>query len=304
MRSLETVWATAVNRYPFLAELPPFKSQWLYEAYENVFASLGPIRTILELGIYQGGSIALWREALRCRVIGVDLSAPPKTARLLERYVKESHAEGEVHCYWRTNQMDAVALRDIVKKHTSGSLDVVIDDASHLYIPTRRSFEILFPLLRPGGVYVIEDWMAGKRPDFKSDEGPVARAIHELLDELADAVWPIDAIEVHPACVLISKGASGRPVLRELLPERTQVGERFNPQAGGMSALAVTCINASRETVIVFAGMPLETTFGSRQFLTALVPDNLIAIAGEFDVLLRQDNVESNRLQFIVEASQ
>jgi predicted methyltransferase len=35
-------------------------------------------------------------------------------------------------------------------------LDLVVDDTSHLG-PTRASFNTLFPRLRPGGVYVIED---------------------------------------------------------------------------------------------------------------------------------------------------
>lgn len=39
-------------------------------------------------------------------------------------------------------------------------LDLVIDDASHLLNETRASFETLFPLLGPGGLYVIEDWNA------------------------------------------------------------------------------------------------------------------------------------------------
>ena len=34
----------------------------------------------------------------------------------------------------------------------------MIDDASHLYEPSLASFETLFPLLRPGGTYIIEDW--------------------------------------------------------------------------------------------------------------------------------------------------
>lgn len=228
MRGLEAVWASTIDRYPFLTEAPPFKSKQLYHAYEKVFNELRPISTVLELGIYQGGSLILWREALRCRVIGVDLSPPPKTARLLERYVEESHSQHELHTYWRTDQMDAVALRRIVKRHAPRGLDVIIDDASHLYVPTRRSFEILFPLLRPGGIYAIEDWMAGKRPDFSSDDGPIARAIHEFVDELATAVWPIETIEIHADCALVSKGSTGRPVLRKLLPERTKLGESFN----------------------------------------------------------------------------
>jgi hypothetical protein len=34
----------------------------------------------------------------------------------------------------------------------------VIDDASHEYGLSRASFEIVFPRLRTGGLYVIEDW--------------------------------------------------------------------------------------------------------------------------------------------------
>ncbi|MDQ1511710.1 MAG: hypothetical protein QOG50_3554, partial [Actinomycetota bacterium] len=35
---------------------------------------------------------------------------------------------------------------------------LVIDDASHLIDETRASFNALFPRVRPGGTYVIEDW--------------------------------------------------------------------------------------------------------------------------------------------------
>lgn len=38
-----------------------------------------------------------------------------------------------------------------------GSLDIVIDDASHLSSLTIKSFEILFPLLKSGGYYCVED---------------------------------------------------------------------------------------------------------------------------------------------------
>ena len=41
------------------------------------------------------------------------------------------------------------------------SIDLVIDDASHLYVETKASFEELFPRLRPGGLFIIEDWASG-----------------------------------------------------------------------------------------------------------------------------------------------
>jgi hypothetical protein len=38
------------------------------------------------------------------------------------------------------------------------SFDLIVDDASHSYSLSIASFNGLFPYVRPGGVYVIEDW--------------------------------------------------------------------------------------------------------------------------------------------------
>lgn len=43
-------------------------------------------------------------------------------------------------------------LRDMV-----GGWDIIIDDASHINSKTIKSFEILFPMLKNGGYYIIED---------------------------------------------------------------------------------------------------------------------------------------------------
>jgi hypothetical protein len=39
-----------------------------------------------------------------------------------------------------------------------GPWDVIVDDASHQGGPTSRTLAIMWPTLRPGGYYVIEDW--------------------------------------------------------------------------------------------------------------------------------------------------
>ena len=61
-----------------------------------------------------------------------------------------------------------------------GGLDLVIDDGSHLAEPTRTSFDTLFPLLAPGGFYIIEDWAWEHWPEFQ-DPGH-AWAAEESLD--------------------------------------------------------------------------------------------------------------------------
>jgi SAM-dependent methyltransferase len=77
----------------------------------------------------------------------------------------------------------------------NGPLDLVFDDASHFYRFSKVSFETLFPLLRPGGLYVIEDWswvcwselpedfnpsMTALPADITPQEIPLPRLVCEL----------------------------------------------------------------------------------------------------------------------------
>jgi hypothetical protein len=71
-------------------------------------------------------------------------------------------------------------------------LDLVIDDASHRLRETISSFEVLFPLLRPGGLFLLEDWdwqhlIAREVARAGPDEAPKAdpgRRLSDLLTSL------------------------------------------------------------------------------------------------------------------------
>jgi hypothetical protein len=64
-----------------------------------------------------------------------------------------------VRPHYGVDQADRARLREIVRREIGDRpIDLVVDDASHLYLPTLATFEVLFPLLRPGGRFVIEDW--------------------------------------------------------------------------------------------------------------------------------------------------
>jgi len=201
---LQAVWEDTLARYPYLTPAAPFKTIPLYAIYNNYLPTLRPVRNLMELGIYQGGSLILWREALRCRVIGIDLASPAPTMPAVERYLSESGDDGQVKLFWKTDQADEKALRSIVAG-CEGPLDIVVDDASHLYWPTRRSFEILFPLVRPGGAYFIEDWGAGILPEFQTPEGTIDQVLKDLLDWIRDGKHSIESMFVNAACAVIRK---------------------------------------------------------------------------------------------------
>lgn len=144
-------------------------------------------RNILELGMWDGGSVAFWFEYFNPdKQVGVDLQQK-EDSQYFKRYKSSRGLDQRIRTYWGTDQGDSARLREIVQAEFEGSLDLVIDDASHIYDLTKRSFETLFPLLRPGGLYVVEDWAWGHWSEFQasshqwSNQTPLTRLIFELV---------------------------------------------------------------------------------------------------------------------------
>ena len=50
-----------------------------------------------------------------------------------------------------------------------GEPDIIIDDGSHLNEHVIKTFQILFPKLKNGGIYVIEDTQTAYWPDYGGD---------------------------------------------------------------------------------------------------------------------------------------
>ncbi|MGQ0830587.1 MAG: class I SAM-dependent methyltransferase [Microthrixaceae bacterium] len=115
---------------------------------------------IVELGIASGGGTALLALLARPRhLLACELDGEPVSA--LADLIEERHLGGSVHPTYGIDQSDRRAVAAVVDAVLgSEAIDLVIDDASHEYHATRASFEELFPRLRPGGLFVIEDWAA------------------------------------------------------------------------------------------------------------------------------------------------
>ena len=62
------------------------------------------------------------------------------------------------------DQTDKEGLENLIKGF--GNPDIIIDDASHIQKNTMKSFQILFPLLKSGGFYCIEDTVTAYWPDW------------------------------------------------------------------------------------------------------------------------------------------
>jgi predicted O-methyltransferase YrrM len=137
--------------------LPVEKPRPLVEAYIELSHTLRP-RRIVELGVYKGGSTALLSELTDPeKIVAFELSAQP--VEVLTAYVAERGRSDTIRPYYGVNQADRDRISSVLDAEFGDEpLDLVIDDASHLYDESTASFETLFPRLRPGGLYLVEDW--------------------------------------------------------------------------------------------------------------------------------------------------
>lgn len=113
---------------------------------------------IVELGISQGGSTALAAQvADPHKLVAIELA--PEPVEPLEQFIDATDRRARVRPYYGVDQGDRERLVEILdREFRDEPIDLVVDDASHLLAESRTSFEVLFPRLRPGGLYVIEDW--------------------------------------------------------------------------------------------------------------------------------------------------
>jgi predicted O-methyltransferase YrrM len=156
------------------------KNEPYFQIYQSLATEFAP-RSILELGVFQGGSYVLLDKVFEPqRMSAVELR--PEPVAPLMRYIATKQNR---FVHFSKSQSDRGVLEQIVRDELADELDLVVDDASHSYERTKASFEILFPLLRAGGIYVIEDWAWAHHSRYQSPNGPRGncKALSNLLFE-------------------------------------------------------------------------------------------------------------------------
>lgn len=112
--------------------------------YEAEFSSFREQAiNLIEIGILGGASLGLWEKFFsRAQIVGVDIK-PECAEYRTDRVAIEIGS-----------QADVGFLSRVADKYPP---TIVIDDGSHRADHVQITFEHLFPMLLPGGVYVIED---------------------------------------------------------------------------------------------------------------------------------------------------
>jgi hypothetical protein len=134
---------------------------------------------ILEVGIYSGGSLGMWRSYFGSKacVYGVDIE--PACRAYEEDGINVFIGDQADRAFWDTF------------KRAVPRLDVVIDDGGHQAVQQIPTLESLLPHLQPGGVYICED-LHGRFHQFSSYVDGLARNLHAF--DLTDASVNLRAI--------------------------------------------------------------------------------------------------------------
>jgi len=147
---------------------------------------------VCEIGVADGGSLELWQALFpHGLVVGVDDNSYT-TRRVTFGDLPAIHTGAT----WPPGTTKIVASQDDSAlprrlQAVASSFDLIVDDASHNGALTRRTWELLWTLVAPGGWYVIEDWQVALNGSDRSMLDTV-QGFLRLLDSTAGEVAAIE----------------------------------------------------------------------------------------------------------------
>ena len=197
------------------ANRPVHKWDHYLNIYEKWFSKYRNKKFLMfEIGVMDGGSLDMWRNYFgpEATLVGIDID--PKCA---ERVSSPNVVR-------IGSQDDPQFLRSLVKEF--GPPDIVLDDGSHIGRHQSTSFNALFPFLKDGGLYAIEDTHTSYWPDWEGGFQKSGTAI-EFTKSLIDQqhAWyhseplqgfaksNIPAIHFYDSIILIEKDLRMKPGL-------------------------------------------------------------------------------------------
>lgn len=146
--------------------------KWEFEKLLDIYAELadhGPIN-VLEIGSYKGGSLYQWMKAADSESYFISISADADDHDLLRKMMAWADQWQQV-IYITTVDSHEPGIVTLVRDLLAGSqLDFLFIDGDHSYEGSKADFENYGPLVRPGGLIVLQDILfAARHPECRVD---------------------------------------------------------------------------------------------------------------------------------------
>jgi Methyltransferase domain len=163
--------------------------------------------TVLEIGIWRGASLRTWRDYFpNGRIVGVDVNPAAAAQR------------GERIDVFVGGQEDAAFLAKVIE--VVGPPDLVVDDGAHRAELQFASLEFLWPLLRRGGLYVVEDTQTSYLEQYGMgwrEPGSTIERLKALVDDVHAGFHDrpvrfeeLEFVHFYPATCLLGKSSGPR----------------------------------------------------------------------------------------------
>jgi hypothetical protein len=152
---------------------------------------------MIEIGIYSGGSLDMWKEYFgpRLHLYGVDIA--PACRGYEDERTKVFIGDQADRSFWRHVRTELPRI------------DVVLDDGGHQHHQQIATLEELLPHLSPGGVYACED-IHGADNGFGAYIGAIGQRLHALNGPTAFQE-AVAAIHLYPYMVVIERSREPKP---------------------------------------------------------------------------------------------
>ena len=170
-----------------------WKWQHYFEIYHHHFSKfIGQEVRILEIGIYSGGSLGMWKSYFgpKCTVYGVDIE--PSCKSYESDSVKVFIGDQSDRKFWERFRKEAPPI------------DIVVDDGGHLTHQQVITFEEVFPHMRPGGVFLCED-LQGRYNPYLSYMHGLSLHLHQDKPQTNNVQSMVHSIHTYPYVSVVEK---------------------------------------------------------------------------------------------------
>ena len=128
---------------------------------------------LLELGVFDGGSLRMWKNYFpNAEIYGVDIDERCK-----------AYEEDRIHIQIK----DLSSIPNLIELRAIAP-EIIIDDASHIWSHQLKSLLALFPVLPSGGIFIMEDLETSLNTDLFPGFNDVAVSGYDACERVARIV--------------------------------------------------------------------------------------------------------------------
>lgn len=141
--------------------------------YDKILAPYRESYTsVLEIGVAQGQSVRMWTDYFpNATIHGADISKASETCQAYSERI-------------RFHLLDQSKEAELKNMEQFSPFDLVIDDGNHWWKEQILTFKTLFPYVRPGGIYIVEDTTTSYWGEYRNHPISAVEFFKTLADEV------------------------------------------------------------------------------------------------------------------------